>query len=389
MENRPLRPFSSETAISSMKIRSFHPFSNAMAIKSSLTLSIFLNAIMLLGYLYNNNKNIESTIIFRLIYMFQADVILFYLLYAFNFKIIQKKWKRGSKFWLAILGSLIIAIGLSLLFSKLSFSISPHISLSINYQITASIIKSLIVVLIVLLSTVLYSQVFERQKTLLENEKLIADNIRIRYDVLKSQVDPHFLFNSLNTLDGLISMDTDKAHEYVQHLSQVFRYAISNKEIMYLNEELNFTESYAHLMKIRYGDNFQIKYKIDEKYKSWYIMPISLQLLVENAVKHNVISTRYPLVLTIETTSNDTIKVWNIIQLKKEAEQGEGIGLANLRERYQLLFQKEVSITMTDVFCVEIPLIKELKDTKINNNRDESINNRRRACCGSEFATIN
>jgi LytS/YehU family sensor histidine kinase len=228
----------------------------------------------------------------------------------------------------------------------------------------------------------------ERQQTLLENERLIADNIRIRYEVLKNQVDPHFLFNSLNTLDGLIGMDTDKAHEYVQHLSQVFRYAISNKEIMYLKEELNFTESYAHLMKIRYGENFQIQYDIDEKYKTWYIMPISLQLLVENAVKHNVISTKYPLVLTIETTSNDTIRVRNAIQLKKEAEQGEGIGLANLRERYELLFQKEVSITMTDVFCVEIPLIKELEDTKMKNNRDESSNNRRRACCGPEFATI-
>ena len=116
-------------------------------------------------------------------------------------------------------------------------------------------------------------------------------------------------------------------------------------------------------------------------------MPFSLQLLVENAVKHNVISTKHPLVLTIETTANDTIRVQNVIQPKKEPEQGEGIGLANLRERYELLFQKEVMITITDLFTVEIPLIKELEDTKIN-NRNESSNNRRRACCGPEFATI-
>jgi len=370
-----------------MKHKDFHPFTSISALRLSLTISILLDAILFLGYIYN--KSFGQISGFRLIFSFFSDFVMFYLLYTFNFKTILQNWKKPIKGWIIIGGSLIIAIVLSLSFSKFAIQFLPSIPFADSFLFITNLVKGLIIYVMVLLSTFLFYSVDQRQQTLLENERLIADNIRIRYEVLKNQVDPHFLFNSLNTLDGLIGMDTYKAHEYVQHLSQVFRYAISNKEIMYLNEELNFTESYAHLMKIRYGDNFQIKYKIDEKYKSWYIMPISLQLLVENAVKHNVISTRYPLVLTIETTSNDTIKVWNIIQLKKEAEQGEGIGLANLRERYQLLFQKEVSITMTDVFCVEIPLIKELKDTKINNNRDESINNRRRACCGSEFATIN
>jgi len=111
--------------------------------------------------------------------------------------------------------------------------------------------------------------------------------------------------------------------------------------------------------------------------------------LVENAIKHNVISTKYPLIITIETTPYDAIMVSNIIQLKTEAEQGEGIGLANLTERYELLFHKEVLINMSEVFCVEIPLIKELEDTKFKNNRDESSNNRRRTCCNSEFAAFN
>jgi two-component system, LytTR family, sensor kinase len=114
------------------------------------------------------------------------------------------------------------------------------------------------------------------------------------------------------------------------------------------------------LMKIRYGENLQVQYAIDEKYKTFYIMPISLQLLVENAIKHNVISNKQPLVIHIESTVDDTIKVWNVIQPKNSAESGEGIGLANLAERYDLLFQKEILITSTDVFCVEIPLIKQL-----------------------------
>jgi len=369
-----------------MKHKEFHPFTNISALRLSLTISILLNAILSLGYVYNKNFGPISG--FRLFTAFLSDFVMFYLLYMFNFKTLLQSWKKPIKGWIIIIGSLIIAIILSLIFTNFAIQFLPPIPVPDNFLLITNLIKGLIIYVMVLLSTSLFYSIDQRQMTLLENERLIADNIRIRYEVLKNQVDPHFLFNSLNTLDGLIGMDTDKAHEYVQHLSQVFRYAISNKEIMYLSEELNFTESYAHLMKIRYGENFQIQYNIDEKYKTWYIMPISLQLLVENAVKHNVISSKYPLVLTIETTPNSTIRVMNAIQLKKEAEQGEGIGLANLRERYELLFQKEVSITITDVFCVEIPLIKEIEDTKINNNRDESINNRRRACCRPEFTAF-
>ena len=369
-----------------MKNRPFQPFTNRSAIVLSLCIGGILNSIMFLGYVYIKDQ--ESGAASRLIYTFLTNIVVMYVLYKFCFTVVQQKVKKAGRFGITILGSVVIAVLLSLVISKcyaLFFQTNPYM---INLYYITNLIKDLIITIIVLLSTFLLYTVSERQQTLLENERLIADNIRIRYEVLKNQVDPHFLFNSLNTLDGLIGMDTDKAHEYVQHLSQVFRYAISNKEIMYLNEELNFTESYAHLMKIRYGENFQIQYNIDEKYKTWHIMPFSLQLLVENAVKHNVISTKHPLVLTIETTANDTIRVQNAIQLKKEPEQGEGISLANLRERYELLFQKEVLITITDVFDVEIPLIKELEDTKINNNRYESSNNRRRACCGPEFATI-
>jgi len=369
-----------------MKHKEFHPFTSISALRLSLTISILLNAILSLGYMYN--KSFGQISGFRLFTAFLSDFVMFYLLYMFNFKTLLQNWTKPIKGWIIIIGSLIIAIILSLISTKFAIQFLPSIPVPDNFLFITNLIKGLIIYIMVLLSTSLFYSIDQRQMTLLENERLIADNIRIRYEVLKNQVDPHFLFNSLNTLDGLIGMDTDKAHEYVQHLSQVFRYAISNKEIMYLSEELNFTESYAHLMKIRYGENFQIQYNIDEKYKTWYIMPISLQLLVENAVKHNVISTKYPLVLTIETTPNNTIRVMNAIQLKKEAEQCEGIGLANLRERYELLFQKEVSITITDVFCVEIPLIKEIEDTKINNNRDESINNRRRACCRPEFTAF-
>lgn len=370
-----------------MKHKDFHPFTNKSALRLSLTISIFLNAIMFLGYVYN--KSLEDVNILRVVVNFFSDFILLYLLYIFNFRTILNDWKKSTKVWMICVGSLFVTIALSMFFSKGVIQFLPPVPFPESLQLITNLIKSLIVYIIVLLSTSLLYSIDRGQKTLLENERLIADNIRIRYEALKNQVDPHFLFNSLNTLDGLIGMNDDKAHEYVSHLSTVFRYAIGNKEIMQLDEELGFTESYAHLMKIRYGDNFQIRYTISDKYRTWYIMPISLQLLVENAIKHNVISTKHPLLITIETTPNDTIRVMNVIRPKNEVEPGEGIGLANLTERYQLLFQKEIIITQTEAFCVEIPLIKKLEDTKFKNNRHESSNNRRRACCNPESTTIN
>lgn len=317
---------------------------------------------MLLGYVYNKDFRLPNN--FSLIHILLTNFIVFYLLFLFSFNIILKKWKKGIKFCTITFGSFLIMVVLSVLFSESGFLLVHNSSIPFNIMIIANLMKDFIVVIIVLLTTLLINSVNERQQAVLENERLIVENIRIRYEVLKNQVDPHFLFNSLNTLDGLIAMDRDKAHEYVQNLSSVFRYAIGNKEVLHLNEELEFTESYAGLMKIRYGENFQIQYRIDEKYLSWFVMPISLQLLVENATKHNIISTKYPLIVTIETTPNDTIRVINNIRLKTDADPGEGIGLANLTERYKLLFQKEIVITKTEDFCVEIPLIKELETVK-------------------------
>ena len=307
----------------------------------------------------------EVVLVSKLVYLFLSNTVLFYLLYIFIFRIIQLNINKYLKLWGGLFGSLIITVGLSLCISASHFLLFPENPFTVNQQITMSLVKDLIILIIVLLSTSQLYSINQRQLTLFENEKLLADNIRIRYEVLKNQVNPHFLFNTLNTLDGLIGIDNEKAHEYVQNLSLVFRYTIGNKEIMHLDEELDFTESYALLMKIRYGDNLQIRYNIDERYLNYYIVPVSLQLLVENAIKHNVISNRHPLLITIETTQNDTIKVLNAIQPKSGVEHGEGIGLANLTERYEILFQKDINITKTDIFCVEIPLIKQQENNTI------------------------
>jgi LytS/YehU family sensor histidine kinase len=192
--------------------------------------------------------------------------------------------------------------------------------------------------------------------------------MKTRFLALRNQVDPHFLFNSLNTLSLLVKTDAAKAEEYVQQLSYVFRYTLQNKDVITLEEELKFTRAYCRLMQIRYGDSLRFEYRVDERCNDCPVIPISLQTLVENAIKHNIVSKRQPLVISIFTTES-SICVSNPIQPKQEPEGGESIGLANLVERYRLLWNREISIRCADgLFLVEIPIIRKKLIYESSNN---------------------
>ncbi|MDL2247648.1 histidine kinase [Bacteroides sp. OttesenSCG-928-J23] len=221
--------------------------------------------------------------------------------------------------------------------------------------------KDLILEVMMLLETGIRVSTYKRYQISVVNQSLMKENIKTRYDALKNQLDPHFLFNSLNTLNGLIGVDDDKAHEYVENLSSVFRYTLRSKTICTLDEEIEFVNSYVDLLKIRYGENLVVHYNIDERFRKYYLMPVSIQLLVENAIKHNIISNKKPLFILIESTEQGFISVKNLINLKLKNVQNNGVGLANLANRYSLLFQKTINIQNKDgFFSVEIPLIEKM-----------------------------
>jgi Putative regulator of cell autolysis len=339
-------------------------FSNKSALIYTLRVSIPFNIVMLLGFMYSGTIRFWECIL-PITYMFFVSILLAYILFSINFYIVQKAWIPRKKLIVIVVGSNAVALILSVSFSNILFVMLPNISQwSLARYIMINMGKDLVFVMIVHISTLLAYLSKQQQEVAIEQERLITENLRVRYEILKNQINPHFIFNSLNTLDGLIGMDDESAHGYLQHFSSVFRYVINKKEVTLLSEELAFTESYAIMMGIRYGNNFRMECHIDEKYMDWHILPVSLQLLVENAIKHNVVSNNFPLLVTIETTPDDTIRVKNHINLKKEPEKGEGIGLANLSNRYRLLFGKEISITRTSVFCVEIPLIRTREPSK-------------------------
>ncbi len=197
------------------------------------------------------------------------------------------------------------------------------------------------------------------RQVLVENEQLHSENLVNQYEALKNQLNPHMLFNSLNTLGSLMREAPDKAQDYLQELSRVLRYTLRGNESMSvtLREEMAFVDAYNFLLKMRYEDNLKFDIQINAETEALQLPPMSVQLLIENAVKHNEISNRHPLVIEIRATGNQ-LTVSNPIRRKKTASGGLQIGLPNLAKRYNLLFKKEIVVREKEqTFIVTIPLI--------------------------------
>jgi len=203
--------------------------------------------------------------------------------------------------------------------------------------------------------------IFQKQSVQIENEKLRRESLQSQYESLKNQLSPHFLFNSLTALKTLITEAPDQAQEYVNNLSKALRYTLQSneKQLVTLKEEMDFTESYLFLIRLRFDTSLTVVTAIDGSFYDFKIPPLTIQTLVENAVKHNEISKRKPLTITIRTTKDATLIVTNNIQAKITEEEGTGIGLTNLSKQIQMLFDKDIIISNdNNEFSVEVPLIK-------------------------------
>jgi Histidine kinase len=197
------------------------------------------------------------------------------------------------------------------------------------------------------------------KQTLLETETLKKEQAIAQYETLKTQVNPHFLFNSLNVLTTLVHKDADVAEQFIIQLSKVYRYILESRaqEIISLEEEMRNLEAYVFLMKIRFGGNFIFDNQLTSKTNGFKVAPLTLQMLVENALKHNEISKLHPLSISVFLEDN-YIVVRNNLQLKTNQNDSTGIGLSNIKARYGFLSSQPVSISEADgFFTVKIPLI--------------------------------
>lgn len=198
------------------------------------------------------------------------------------------------------------------------------------------------------------------KESLTEKETLEQMNIEHEFENLKSQVNPHFLFNSFNTLSSLISIDKKQAEAFLDELSKVYRYLLRNNEdsITTVEQEIKFIQSYYRLLKTRYGDALHMKMEIDKRYNPYLIPSLSLQLLVENAVKHNIVSRQQPLTIEIFTTAGNKLVVNNNLQKKQLKEKSTHIGLNNIRSKYKLIKQDGFQVVEGENnFMVVLPLV--------------------------------
>lgn len=354
-----------------MKFRKKQPFilnyNKKTALTAAIVMSFILAFIMLSSSIYaislDKTTGIKAIdlISFKSIATLLINTLLLYFLFRIQFWAITHFSESRFKVWLILIVLLALVAFLSPLFSRMQWwwfraEVTPKVYSTLHY------VKDLTVLILSFLFTALVYLINQNQKRMTENQNLVIENLKNQYNALKNQTDPHFLFNSLNTLNGLIGYDDERAREYVHQLSAVFRYTMQDRTIIKVSEELQFTESYIYLMKIRYNDGLHVHIKHHELYQDAYILPFGLQILIENAIKHNVISRKDPLCIVIEATPNNTIRVENNLQPKQGEKNTTGLGLANLNERYRLMFGKEIEIYSNDtMFAVEVPLIQKMQ----------------------------
>jgi sensor histidine kinase YesM len=229
--------------------------------------------------------------------------------------------------------------------------------------ITADVIPSLKVAFIFMFLSLLTGNAvlfFKNwKKSAVQQEELKRAHLALQYQSLKDQVRPHFLFNSLSSLATLINTDTKKATQFVHKLSDVYRYVLEQREneLVPLKEDLKFMEDYIFLQKIRFGDNLQVENKLEVDLNR-LVIPLSLQMLVENAIKHNEISREHPLVIGITSTGNGHVIVKNNLQRREVSETSLGTGLENLRKQITY-FSSDPMLVLEEAnaFIVRMPTV--------------------------------
>ncbi|HEV3411493.1 MAG TPA: histidine kinase [Puia sp.] len=266
------------------------------------------------------------------------------------------KARRALRFTVQTLVNLILIIALISLLDLLD-------DLGINLRTTPllAFVKLALASLIILSIQATLASLAEKEDILLANAELQNENLRTRFEVLKQQVNPHFLFNALGTLRIMIREKDDRAEPFILKLSDLYRQLLGKNttQTVTLDEELEFLRSYIYMLQARFESLLHIDIDVWPDSMNRKIPAFSLQLLVENCIKHNIISSAKPLYIRISQDREDAIMIVNNLQTKPSADESSGIGLDNLRKRYELLQIRDgVTIQKTDTtFSVTLQLL--------------------------------
>lgn len=225
---------------------------------------------------------------------------------------------------------------------------------------------------------VIYS-IHKKQESKVKEQKIIAGTASAKFETLKNQIDPHFLFNSLNVLSSLIEENPENAQRFTTSLSKVYRYVLEqkDKDLVPIEEELAFAKTYMNLLQMRFENSltFELPPNYDEiasslAMKEMKVVPLSLQLLLENAVKHNIISEQKPLLIKIYI-DNDVLVIQNNYQKKSVLQDGQGVGIQNIISRYHIITDRKVTIEQNEhTFTVKLPILTKQTTIMENSNYD-------------------
>lgn len=280
----------------------------------------------------------------------------------------KKKWALRNEHFTSIL-QLTFAIIIAIIFTIVAFiffdpnEYSHFSEIFDQTYFKISIIADVMVNCFILMLAKYIDQAEVTQRQEQQIREIESEIVRVKYQQLKAQVNPHFLFNSLNILISLINSNPNKATEFTKQLAAIYRYLLANdkQDIVFLSEELKFVQQYAKVLNIRYGEGLKINIPqiTDPSIMSTRIVPTALQILIENACKHNIISPSNPLTINV-IIDNNKIIVTNNMSPRPIPADSTGIGLKGLQEKYRIISkkEKEIEISQTDqTFSVAIPLM--------------------------------
>lgn len=292
-----------------------------------------------------------------------------------NNKVVWGAYKK-YKIVAGVLGGIILTIGGI-------FVVRMFISVVINQNTYAVFLKNenhrfyVVALIITMIVTLFFHLIYfykKSQENKVKEQKMIAGTASAKFESLKNQIDPHFLFNSLNVLSSLIEENPDNAQRFTTSLSKIYRYVLEqkDKELVSVAEELSFAKTYMNLLKMRFENS--LFYELPETISNpeAKVVPLSLQLLLENTVKHNVVSEQRPLHIRI-IDKGDYLVIQNDFQKKEVLQDRQGVGLQNIINRYGIITSRKVLIEQNEKeFSVSIPILtKQISVMETNSNNDE------------------
>lgn len=278
---------------------------------------------------------------------------------------VNNRLNRVLPFERSISQRILVQLSIGAIFSLLiRFGIYKFGEPSLGFKLDSLFMAStwvLYVLVSVGINTIFFLKYFiaRWKESILRAERLEKEKTQVQFDNLKNQLNPHFLFNALTSLNSLITENQQLASQFLQHMSKVYRYVLQNKDknFVSLHTELDFVKNYVFLAETRFGSSLRIKFEIGESAREQAIVPVTLQILIENALKHNIVDQERPLHIDV-FTSGDYLVISNNLQKRKTVETSNKLGLENLKSLYKFLTDRPLIVEeLDDRFNVKVPLI--------------------------------